>query len=54
MYCEQNAGQYQNIKIRNRCEALLHTLREEHRLRAFKNRRPRKTSGLKRDEVTGE
>jgi len=54
MHCEQNAGQYQNIKICNRCEIWLHTLREEHRLSVFKNRRLRKTSGPKRDEVTGE
>jgi len=54
MYCEQNAGQYQNIKIQNRCETWLHTLREEHRLRVFKNRRLRKTSGPKRDEVKRE
>jgi hypothetical protein len=29
------------------------TLREEHRLRVFKNRVLRRISGLKRDEVTG-
>jgi hypothetical protein len=29
------------------------TLREEHRLRVFKNRVLRKISGLKRDEVMG-
>jgi hypothetical protein len=29
-------------------------LREEHRLRLFENRVPRKIFGLKRDEVTGE
>jgi len=50
----ENAGQYQNIKIGNRCETWLHTLREEHRLRVFKKRRMRKTSGSKREEVTGE
>ena len=42
------------FKICNRCETWLHTLREEHRLRMFKNRRLRKKSGPKRDEVTGE
>jgi len=54
MKCEQNAGLYQNIKIHNRCETWLHTLREENRLTMFKNRRLRKTSGPKTDEVTGE
>jgi hypothetical protein len=30
------------------------TLREEHRLRVFENRVPRRIFGPKRDEVTGE
>jgi hypothetical protein len=30
------------------------TLQEEHRLRVFGNRMPRKVFGLKRDEVTGD
>jgi hypothetical protein len=36
------------------CETWSLTLREEHRLRVFKNRVMRRISGLKRDEVTGE
>jgi hypothetical protein len=35
-------------------EALSLTLREEHRLRVFKNRMLRGIFGLKRDEVTGD
>jgi hypothetical protein len=30
------------------------TLREEHKLRVFENRAPRRILGPKRDEVTGE
>jgi hypothetical protein len=36
------------------CETWSVTLREEHRLRVFKNRVLRRIFGLKRDEVTGE
>jgi hypothetical protein len=36
------------------CEILSLTLREEHRLRVFKNRVLRRIFGPKRDEVTGE
>jgi hypothetical protein len=36
------------------CETWSLTLREEHRLRVFENRVPRRTFGLKRDELTGE
>jgi hypothetical protein len=36
------------------CETLSVTLREEHRLRVFENRVPRKIFGPKRDQVTGE
>jgi hypothetical protein len=36
------------------CETRSLTLREEHRLRVFKNRALRRISGPKRDEVTGE
>jgi hypothetical protein len=36
------------------CETLSLTLREEHRLRVFENRVPRRIFGPKRDEVTGE
>jgi hypothetical protein len=36
------------------CETWSVTLREEHRLRMFKNRVLRKMLGPKRDEVTGE
>jgi hypothetical protein len=36
------------------CETWSLTLREEHRLRVFENRVPRKIFGPKRDEVTGE
>jgi len=36
------------------CETWSHTLREEHRLRAFENRVLRRILGSKRDEVTGE
>jgi hypothetical protein len=36
------------------CETLSLTLREEHRLRVFENRVPRRMFGPKRDEVTGE
>jgi hypothetical protein len=35
------------------CETWSLTLREEHRLRIFEKRVPRKISGPKRDEVTG-
>jgi hypothetical protein len=35
------------------CENWSLTLREEHRLRVFENRVPRRIFGLKRDEVTG-
>jgi hypothetical protein len=35
------------------CETLSLTLREEHRLRVFENRVPRRIFGRKRDEVTG-
>jgi hypothetical protein len=36
------------------CETWSLTLREEHRLRVFKNRVLRRIFGPKRDEVTGE
>jgi hypothetical protein len=36
------------------CETWSLTLREEHRLRVFKNRVLRKIFGPKKDEVTGE
>ncbi|KAJ4427444.1 hypothetical protein ANN_25067 [Periplaneta americana] len=36
------------------CETWTLTLREEHRLRVFENKVPRKIFGAKRDEVTGE
>jgi hypothetical protein len=36
------------------CETWSLTLREEHRLRVFENRVPRRIFGPKRDEVTGE
>jgi hypothetical protein len=36
------------------CKTWSLTLREEHRLRVFENRVPRRIFGLKRDEVTGE
>jgi hypothetical protein len=36
------------------CETWSLTLREEHRLRVFKNRVLRRIFGTKRDEVTGE
>jgi hypothetical protein len=36
------------------CETKSVTLREEHRLRVFENRVPRRIFGPKRDEVTGE
>jgi hypothetical protein len=36
------------------CENWSLTLREEHRLRVFKNRVLRKVFGQRRDEVTGE
>jgi hypothetical protein len=35
------------------CETWSFTLREEHRLRVFKNRVLRRIFGLKRDDVTG-
>jgi hypothetical protein len=35
------------------CETSSLTLREEHRLRVFENRVPRRILGLRRDEVTG-
>jgi hypothetical protein len=35
------------------CETLSLSLREEHRLRVFENRVPRRIFGPKRDEVTG-
>jgi hypothetical protein len=35
------------------CETWSLTLREEHRLKVFENRVPRRISGPKRDEVTG-
>jgi hypothetical protein len=35
------------------CETWSLTLREEHRLRVFENRVPRRIFGLKRDEVVG-
>jgi hypothetical protein len=34
------------------CKALSPTLREEHRLRVFENRVPRRIFGPKRDELT--
>jgi hypothetical protein len=37
-----------------RCETSSLTLREEHKLRVFKNRVLRRIFGPKRDEVTGE
>jgi hypothetical protein len=37
-----------------RCETWSLTLREEHRLRVFKNRLLRKIFGPEKDEVTGE
>ena len=37
-----------------RCETWLLTLREEHRLRVFKNRVLRRIFGPRRDDVTGE
>jgi hypothetical protein len=36
------------------CETWSLTLREEHRLRVFENRVPRRIFGPKRDEVTGD
>ena len=36
------------------CETWSLTLREEHRLRVFKNKVLRKIFGVKRDEITGE
>jgi hypothetical protein len=36
------------------CETCSLTLREEHRLRVFENRVPRKIFGPKLDQVTGE
>jgi hypothetical protein len=36
------------------CETWSLTFREEHRLRVFENRVPRRIFGPKRDEVTGE
>jgi hypothetical protein len=36
------------------CETWSLTIREEHRLRVFENRVPRRIFGPKRDEVTGE
>jgi hypothetical protein len=36
------------------CEPWPLTLREEHRLRVFENRVPRRVFGPKRDDVTGE
>jgi hypothetical protein len=36
------------------CETWSLTLREEHRLRVFENRVPRRIFGQKRDEVMGE
>jgi hypothetical protein len=36
------------------CETWSLTLSEEHRLRVFENRVPRRIFGPKRDEVTGE
>jgi hypothetical protein len=36
------------------CETWSLTLREEHRLRVFENRVPRRIFGPKRDDVTGE
>jgi len=36
------------------CETWSLILREEHRLRVFENREPRRKFGPKRDEVTGE
>ena len=36
------------------CETCSLTLSEEHRLRVFENRMPRRIFGPKRDEVTGE
>jgi len=35
------------------CETLFLTVREEHTLRVFENRMPRKIFGSKRDEVKG-
>jgi hypothetical protein len=35
------------------CETLSLTLKEEHRLRVFENRVPRRIFGVKRDEMTG-
>jgi hypothetical protein len=35
------------------CETWSHISREEHRLRVFENRVPRRTFGPERDEVTG-
>jgi hypothetical protein len=40
--------------VRYGCETWLVTLREERRLRVFKNRVPMRIFGPKRDEVTGE
>jgi hypothetical protein len=36
------------------CETWSLTLREEHRLRVFENRLPRRIFGPKRDEMTGD
>jgi hypothetical protein len=36
------------------CETWSPTLREEHRLRVYENRVPRRIFGPKRDEVTGD
>jgi hypothetical protein len=36
------------------CETLSVTLREEHRLRVFENRVPKRIFGTKREEVTGD
>jgi hypothetical protein len=43
-----------NFACFNGCETWSPTLREEHRLRVFKNRVLRRIFGPKRDEVTGE
>jgi hypothetical protein len=43
---------YVNVMILYGCETWSPTLREEHRLRVFKNRVLRRIFGPKRDEVT--
>jgi hypothetical protein len=51
------ARPYKNVILPvalNGCETWSLTLKEEHRLRVFENRKPKRRFGPKRDEVTGD